>query len=65
MQVLRAPLIQKEQGSFLGTGIGGIETLSNEYANFLKQGPSRVSPFFVPMMIPNMAAGHVSIDPRT
>jgi len=49
-------------GVILGTGIGGIETLSNEYANFLKQGPSRVSPFFVPMMIPNMAAGHVSID---
>ncbi|NLU36352.1 MAG: beta-ketoacyl-ACP synthase II [Clostridiales bacterium] len=48
-------------GVILGTGIGGIETLENQ-ANVLKnKGPKRVSPFFVPMMIANMAAGHISI----
>lgn len=49
-------------GVIIGTGIGGIETLSNEYENYMTNGPGRVSPFFVPMMIPNMAAGHISID---
>ncbi len=49
-------------GVIIGTGIGGIETLSNEYQNYMTKGPGRVSPFFVPMMIPNMAAGHISID---
>lgn len=48
-------------GVILGSGIGGIETLENQ-ANILHtRGPSRVSPFFVPMMIGNMAAGQISI----
>ncbi len=49
-------------GVILGTGIGGIETLTREYDTYLAKGPGRVSPFFIPMMISNMAAGHVSID---
>lgn len=48
-------------GVVLGTGIGGIETFENQYQVLLNKGPSRVSPFFVPMMIANMAAGHISI----
>lgn len=48
-------------GVVLGTGIGGIETLESQYQVLLNKGPSRVSPLFVPMMIANMAAGHISI----
>ncbi len=39
-------------GVILGTGIGGIETLTREYDTYLAKGPGRVSPFFIPMMIP-------------
>lgn len=48
-------------GVWIGSGIGGIETMENQYQNFLNRGYRRVSPFFVPMMIPDMAAGQVSI----
>jgi len=45
----------------MGTGIGGLETLEHQTNILLTKGPNRVSPFFVPMMIANMAAGQVSI----
>lgn len=48
-------------GVWVGSGIGGLETLEIQHETFLKRGPKRVSPFFVPMMIPDMAAGQVSI----
>lgn len=48
-------------GVWIGSGIGGLETLEIQHENFLKRGYKRVSPFFVPMMIPDMAAGQVSI----
>lgn len=48
-------------GAYIGTGIGGIETLHKQYETLFDKGPSRISPFFVPMMIGNMAAGQVSI----
>lgn len=48
-------------GTFVGTGIGGIETLHKQYETLFDKGPGRISPFFVPMMIGNMAAGQVSI----
>lgn len=48
-------------GSVIASGIGGIETLENQYSVLKEKGPGRVSPFFVPMMIPNMAAGNVAI----
>jgi 3-oxoacyl-[acyl-carrier-protein] synthase II len=48
-------------GVVLGSGIGGIETLENQFRVILEKGPSRVSPFFIPMMISNMAAGQVAI----
>ena len=54
--------VNKERmGVFIGSGIGGIETLEEQHKKFLEKGPKRVSPFFVPMMITNMAAGQVSI----
>lgn len=48
-------------GTCIGSGIGGVETLHDQYKALFDKGPGRVSPFFVPMMISNMAAGQVSI----
>ena len=48
-------------GTFVGTGIGGIETMHGQYEKLFDKGPSRISPFFVPMMIANMPAGQVAI----
>ncbi|MGE6260207.1 beta-ketoacyl-ACP synthase II [Heyndrickxia sporothermodurans] len=48
-------------GVWIGSGIGGMETFENQFETFQKRGYRRVSPFFVPMMIPDMAAGQVSI----
>ena len=49
-------------GVFLGAGIGGMETLQKQYERLFDKGPSRTSPFFIPMMLPNMAAGHIAIE---
>lgn len=48
-------------GCYIGTGIGGIETLHDQYKVLFEKGPNRISPFFVPMMIANMGAGQTSI----
>ncbi len=48
-------------GAICGTGIGGIETLTEQHRIFLERGADRVSPFFIPMMIANMAAGQIAI----
>ncbi|MGM9930554.1 beta-ketoacyl-ACP synthase II [Pradoshia sp.] len=48
-------------GVWIGSGIGGMETFEQQYDVFLKRGHRRVSPFFVPMLIPDMASGQVSI----
>lgn len=48
-------------GVWVGSGIGGLETYEQQHLQFLKRGYRRVSPFFVPMMIPDMAAGQISI----
>lgn len=48
-------------GTLIGTGIGGMETLHDQYKTLFDKGPGRVSPFFVPMMIANMASGQTSI----
>lgn len=49
-------------GVFLGSGIGGIDTTLKNHDTFLEKGPRRVSPFMIPMMIANMAAGIVAIE---
>ena len=55
-------LINKERmGVIIGSGIGGIETFEDQHSVLLNKGPDRVSPFFIPMMIANMAAGQISI----
>jgi 3-oxoacyl-[acyl-carrier-protein] synthase II len=48
-------------GVVIGSGIGGIGTFEEQCKIFLQQGPSRVSPFFVPMFIPDMASGLVAM----
>jgi 3-oxoacyl-[acyl-carrier-protein] synthase II len=48
-------------GVLIGSGIGGLGTMSEQYQVFRDRGPKRVSPFFVPMMLPDMASGRVSI----
>jgi len=54
--------VDKERiGVIIGTGIGGIETIENQHSLLLEKGTSRISPFLVPMMLPNMAAGLVAI----
>ncbi len=48
-------------GVIVGSGIGGLETYEKQHNAMLKKGVNGVSPFFIPMLIPNMAAGHISI----
>lgn len=48
-------------GVYIGSGIGGIETLTQQHEKMLEKGPSKVSPFMIPMMISNMAVGEVAI----
>ncbi|MBK3494890.1 beta-ketoacyl-ACP synthase II [Viridibacillus sp. YIM B01967] len=55
------PEVGIRTGVWIGSGIGGMETYEQQFRNFLEKGQRRVSPFFVPMMIPDMAAGQVSI----
>ncbi len=48
-------------GVIVGSGIGGMETFEEQHSNLIQKGHRRVSPFFIPMMISDMAAGQVSI----
>jgi len=48
-------------GVYIGSGIGGFEVIEREHKNLLEKGPGRISPFFIPATIVNLAAGHVSI----
>ncbi len=52
----------KRVGVITGVGIGGIRTFEEETVKFHEQGPRRVSPFFIPKMISNIAAAHVAIE---
>jgi 3-oxoacyl-[acyl-carrier-protein] synthase II len=49
-------------GTIIGSGVGGIRTLEAEHTKLVTRGPSRVSPFLIPMMIADMASGRVSIQ---
>ena len=48
-------------GVFIGSGIGGFEIIEREHTNLLNGGPRKISPFFIPAVIVNMAAGQISI----
>jgi len=49
-------------GVVVGSGIGGLKTLSDQMANMFNKGPGRISPFMIPMMISNMASGLISME---
>jgi 3-oxoacyl-[acyl-carrier-protein] synthase II len=48
-------------GVHIGSGIGGFDVIEREHLNLLRGGPRRISPFFIPAAIVNLAAGHISI----
>jgi 3-oxoacyl-[acyl-carrier-protein] synthase II len=48
-------------GVVYGSGIGGMITYDNQFTNYVQGGPRRISPFFIPMLIPDIASGHISI----
>ena len=48
-------------GVYFGSGIGGINSFTTEHKKLLDRGPSRVSPYFIPMLIANMGAGMIAI----
>jgi 3-oxoacyl-[acyl-carrier-protein] synthase II len=52
---------QERFGVIIGSGVGGMETHEVQHCRYLDKGPGRISPFYVPMMITDMAAGYVSI----
>ncbi|QIB26226.1 beta-ketoacyl-ACP synthase II [Caloranaerobacter azorensis] len=59
---LNLDLINKNRfGVVIGSGVGGLSTLEEQHEKLLKKGPKRISPFFIPMMISNMAAGQIAI----
>ena len=55
------PENEERVGVFIGSGIGGFEVIEREYTNLVNGGPRKISPFFIPATIINMAAGQVSI----
>ncbi len=55
------PEIAESVGVYIGSGIGGFEVIEREHRNLLEHGPRRISPFFIPATIVNLASGHVSI----
>ena len=50
-----------DAGVIVGTGVGGMHTLEEEYQKLIKKGQRGVSPFYVPKMIPNIAGGQIAI----
>ncbi|MDE2971671.1 MAG: beta-ketoacyl-ACP synthase II [Acidobacteriota bacterium] len=59
---LETPLADPDRvGVVISSGIGGFETIEREHRKLLEKGPRRISPFFVPAMVVNLAAGWVSI----
>lgn len=52
---------QERIGVYMGTGIGGMDTFMSEHRALLERGPRKVSPYFIPMMIANIAAGMIAI----
>ncbi|MBK7106794.1 MAG: beta-ketoacyl-ACP synthase II [Ignavibacteriae bacterium] len=54
--------VNKERfGVIYGSGIGGMDTWETQHSNYIEGGPRKISPFFIPMMISDIAAGHISI----
>lgn len=56
------PELAPKAGCCMGCGLGGLVSIANNHKILLEKGPDRVSPFFIPSMIPNMASGQVAIE---
>lgn len=56
-----SPENAERTGIFIGSGMGGLPIIEEEYRKLLEKGPGRVSPFFIPAVITNLASGQVSI----
>jgi 3-oxoacyl-[acyl-carrier-protein] synthase II len=54
--------LAERTGVILGTGIGGVNTMFDNLVTYAQRGPDRISPFFVPMGIPNVGAGQIAIS---
>jgi 3-oxoacyl-[acyl-carrier-protein] synthase II len=55
------PEIANATGVYIGSGIGGFDVIEREHSKYLHGGPGKISPFFIPASIVNLASGHVSI----
>src|SRR6202789_2805202 len=55
------PEIADSTGVYIGSGIGGFDVIEREHSKYLAGGPGKISPFFIPATIVNLASGHVSI----
>ena len=55
------PANAERVGVLVGSGIGGLQTLEDQVKVLIQNGPSKISPFLIPMMIADMASGHISI----
>ena len=55
------PENEERVGVYIGSGIGGFDVIEREHLNLIRHGPRRISPFFIPATIVNLASGHVSI----
>ena len=55
------PEDEERVGVYIGSGIGGFEMIEREHKTLLERGPSRISPFFIPSCVVNLASGYVSI----
>ena len=53
--------LAERTGVFIGSGIGGFNIIEREHTNLMRGGPRKISPFFIPSSIINLAAGHVAI----
>jgi 3-oxoacyl-[acyl-carrier-protein] synthase II len=51
----------EKTGVFVGSGMGGLHTIEHYHSAFLEKGPRRISPFFIPMLVVNLASGQISI----
>lgn len=59
--LLEGGFVPERAGVLIGTGIGGIKQYEDNYEVMVRRGPTKVSPFMIPMLIPNMASGIVSM----
>ena len=55
------PEIAPAAGVYIGSGIGGFDVIEREHTKYMQGGPGKISPFFIPASIMNLASGHVSI----